>query len=118
MATHPKFKPPVFMHGRAAHKNTDHSNASGWLDGIVNALARGTPAALKRLSIAYHGVGPKMQDDLSAPIFARPAAIPADPQDVPNIDPPQTRRVDPTSYPIAHGHHKPHKSGTVPTKLG
>jgi hypothetical protein len=116
MATKAKFKPPV-MTRRAGFKNTDHSAASGWHDNVVSAVKAGTPAELKRHPIAYHGNPPHVQDDLSAPIEARPSAIPAEPQDVPGADD-QTRKVDPTPYPTTHGHKSPNKSGTVPAKCG
>jgi hypothetical protein len=108
-----KFKPAV-MNRRPGGK-TPHD--AGWLAGVVSAVKNGTAAELKRLSIAYHGVGPHMQDDLSAPIEARPSVEPAEPQDIPNVDD-QVRTVDDKPYPTTFGHHSPNKTATVPATNG
>jgi hypothetical protein len=96
-----KFKPPVFTR-RAGYKNTDHSAASGWLAKVIAAVKDGTPAALKRHAIAYHGVPPHMQDDLNAPTEPRPSVAPTEPQDVPDADD-MVRTIDATQFPTAAG---------------
>jgi hypothetical protein len=98
---HEKFKPPVFTR-RAGYKNTDHSAASGWLAKVVQAVKDGTPAVLKRLPIAYHGVGPHMQDDLNTPPEPRPSVAPSEPQDVPDADD-MVRTYSAEQYPTAAG---------------
>ena len=116
MARKEKFRVPVFTR-RPGGKHTEHDAA--WLADTVAAVKTGTPDAHKRLTIAYHGIGPHLQDDLSAPISARPSAAPiTEPADVPNADD-QTRHIDPAdNVPIAHGHHSPGKSATVPATCG
>lgn len=97
-----KFKPPVFTR-RAGYKNTDHSAASGWLNKVVANVAAGTPDAIKRLPIAYHGNAPHLQDDLNTPTEPRPSVAPTEPQDIPEVDPSETRRIDATAPPVAAG---------------
>jgi hypothetical protein len=109
-----KFKPAV-MSRRPGGKHTDHS--AGWLADVVSAVKAGTPAALKRLTIAYHGAPPHVQDDLSAPIAARPSAAPTEPQDIPGVDD-QVRTVSDTPYPTTFGHHSPTKPAAVPATCG
>lgn len=115
MAAHPKFRIPV-MTRRAGYKNTDHSAASGWLDSVVNAVKAGTAKASHRLAVHYHGQPPHLQDDLSAPIAARPSTIHADPQDVPNSDD-QVRRLPPGNVPTHPGTKGAKPGPHVPTKL-
>jgi hypothetical protein len=103
------------MTRRAGFKNTDHSPASGWLDKVVSAVKAGTPSALHRIAIGYHGNPPHFQDDLSAPIEARPSAIHAEPQDVPSTDD-QTRQVSAEPYPAANK--GANKGPKVPMKCG
>jgi hypothetical protein len=100
MGNRQKFKAPVFTH-RPGGKNTDHSAASGWLANVVSAVKTGTPAALKRLTIAYHGVPPHMQD-LNEPTETRPSVAPTEPQDVPDADD-MVRTINAESLPIAAG---------------
>jgi hypothetical protein len=113
MARSQKFKAPVFTR-RPGGKHTEHD--AGWLDSIVSAVKAGTPAALKRLAIAYHGIAPHYQDDLSGPIVARPSVMPTEPQDVPGADD-QVRTLAPGNVPNAFGmRNRSHEGGTVPTK--
>jgi hypothetical protein len=108
-----KFTAPVFTR-RPGGKNTDHSAASGWLNNIVSAVKAGTPDALKRLSVEYHGVPPHMQD-VNESVSARPSVAPTEPQDVPDAND-MVRKIDPTPYPTAVGHHSPNlKAGTYGT---
>jgi hypothetical protein len=79
--TNPKFTPP--MSREAGGKSNIHD--SGWLAKIVNAVKAGTPNAVKRLVVLYHGVPPKMQD-INEPISARPSSAPVASADVPGAD--------------------------------
>jgi len=108
-----KFKPPVFTR-RPGGKHTEHDAA--WLGNVVSAVKDGTPDAHKRLAVAYHGVPPHLQNDLSEPIAARPSVEPGEPHDVPDAD--VVRKVDSTPFPTTHGHHPPSTSGKVPEKCG
>jgi len=111
-----KFK-EVFMRGRGAHKNTEHGVS--WLNGVLDAVRNGTPAALKRIAISYHGQPPHIQNDLSEPILARPSAEPVHPVDLPNVQGDQLRTVDATPLPKTFGmRDRSHDGGTVPNKLG
>ncbi len=113
-----KFKPAV-MSRRPGGKHTEHDAA--WLADTVSAVKTGTPDAHKRLTIAYHGVPPHTQDDLSAPISARPSAAPTEPQDIPGTDD-QVRVIDTgNNVPDAHGMRSrtaAHEGGTVPATCG
>ena len=109
----------AFTH-KPGGKNNFHG--AGWINGVVSAVKAGTAPALKRLSIAYHGIGPHLQDDLSEPLLARPSAEPVHPVDLPNVQGDQLRTVDATPLPTTHGM-KPANvggapSGTIPAKLG
>jgi hypothetical protein len=109
-----KFKPQVFTR-RPGGKHTDHS--AGWLADVVSAVKTGTPDAHKRLTIAYHGVPPHVQDDLSAPIAARPSVAPTEPQDVPGADD-QVRTLAPGNMPIHPGTKGASAGPKVPATCG
>ena len=82
MTSSPKFKAPVFNRQPGGKENI---HDGGWLARVVNAVKSGTPAALKRLVVAYHSIPPHMQD-VNEPISARPSVAPAETADVPNAD--------------------------------
>jgi hypothetical protein len=119
MAKSQKFNRPVVMTRRRGFKRTEHD--AKWLGDVIGAVKAGTPAELKGLPVAYHGTAPHLQDDLSAPIEARPSVIPAEPQDIPGTDD-QVRKVDASPLPTAHGMKAANvggaPSGTIPAKLG
>jgi hypothetical protein len=115
-----KFNRPVVMTRRRGFKRTEHDAA--WLGDVIGAVKAGTPAELKGLPVAYHGNAPHVQNDMSAPIEARASVAPiSEPADVPDTSD-QTRKVDASPLPTAHGM-KPANvggapSGTIPAKLG
>jgi hypothetical protein len=115
MAKNKFIKPPV-MTRRGGYKRTTHD--AKWLGDVIDGVAKGTPAELKGLPVAYHGAAPHAPD---ASIEARPSSEISEPVDVPGADD-QTRKVDASPLPTAHGM-KPANvggapNGTVPAKLG
>lgn len=116
MATKTKFQPPV-MTRRGGGKHTEHD--AKWIGDVVAAVKSGTPDAIKRLPIAYHGVAPHMQTetDMNEPIAARPSAEPAEPADVPDADD-MTRTLDATALPTSHGMKGASAGGKVPATCG
>ena len=108
-----KFKPadPKFT-GRGGGKHTTHDAA--WIGDVVSAVKAGTPAELKGHAISYHGVAPHDGEIAPGP---RPSVAPVEPCDVPGADD-QTRHIDSTPYPTAHGHKSPGNSPKVPATCG
>jgi len=102
-----KFKAPKFT-GRGGFKNNDHSAASGWLFRVIDAVRVGTAPAIKAArTMAYHGVLPKMEDDLNKPLEARVSSAPLEPQDVPDATDGIVRKISTTPFPPAYGMKNP-----------
>jgi hypothetical protein len=83
-----KFRAPVFSR-QPGGKENDHSAASGWLTRVVNAVRVGTAPAIRAArTIAYHGVLPRLENDMTKPIEARPSSAEtiSEPVDVPGAD--------------------------------